>query len=161
VLRIVRAALGRALLLAVLWWALTEGDGSTWSYGAVVVPLVTASTFFLLPLRTTPLRVVPRALPAVRLTGWFLWRSVLGGVDVAVRSLRRPVDTDPVIVEHRLVLPTSGSRVLCANLSSLMPGALSVDLHDDVLVMHVLHREMPATDQLDELQRRILAVLEA
>lgn len=160
-MRIVRAALGRGALLAVLWWVLTEGDSSTWTYGAVIVPLVTLSTFFLLPLRTAPLRVVRRALPAVRLTGWFLWRSVLGGVDVAARSLRSPVDTDPVIVEHRLVLPTTGARVLCANLSSLMPGALSVDLHDDVLVMHVLHREMPATAQLDDLQRRIMAVLEA
>lgn len=160
-MRTVRAALGRGAVLAVLWWALTEGDSSTWTYGAVIVPLVTLSTFVLLPLRTAPLRVLPRALPALRLGGWFLWRSVLGGVDVAVRSLRRPVDTDPVVVEHRLVLPTVGTRVLCANLSSLMPGALSVDLRDDVLVVHVLHREMPATAQLDELQRRILAVVEA
>lgn len=158
---VLRAALGRGLVLAVLWWAVTEGDRSTWAYGAVIVPVVTAVTFVLTPASGRPVRLLRRAVPALRLTGWFLWRSVVGGVDVALRAARTPVDTDPVTIEHRLTLPDGWARVLCANLSSLMPGALSVDLTGDVLVVHVLDRAMPARAQLDELQRRIAAVLEA
>lgn len=159
--RVAVAALARAALLAVGWWALAEGDAATAGYGAVVVPLVTAASFALVPASGRPLRPLRRTPPALRLAGWFLWRAVLGGVDVALRALRTPVDTDPVVLEHRLTLPPGAPRVLCANLCTLMPGALSVDLRGDVLVLHVLDRRMPARAQVDELQRRIAAVLDA
>lgn len=159
--QVAQAALVRAALLAVGWWALSEGDPSAAGYGAAVVPLVTAASFALAPAPRRPLRMLRRTPPALRLAVWFLRRAVHGGVDVALRALRTPVATDPVVLEHRLTLPPGAPRVLCANLSTLMPGALSVDLRGDVLVLHVLDRRMPARAQVDELQRRIAAVLDA
>jgi len=159
--RVARAGLARAALLAVAWWAVSEGDLSVAGYGAAVVPLVTAASLALVPAGGRPLRLLRRIPPALRLAGWFLWRTVLGGVDVALRAVRTPVDTDPVLLEHRLTLPRGAARVLCADLSTLMPGALSVDLRGDVLVLHVLDRRLPARAQVDELERRIAAVLDA
>ena len=135
--RVARAGLARAALLAVAWWAVSEGDLSVAGYGAAVVPLVTAASLALVPAGGRPLRLLRRTPPALRLAGWFLWRTVLGGVDVALRAVRTPVDTDPVLLEHRLTLPRGAARVLCADLSTLMPGALSVDLRGDVLVLQI------------------------
>ncbi len=157
----VRAALTRAAGLGVAWWAVAEGDPAMWGYGAAVVPLVTAATFAVAPPTGRRLRPARRAVPAARLTGWFLWRSLVGGADVALRAVRTPVATDPVVVTARLTLPPGAPRVLCATLSTLMPGALSVDLADDLLVLHVIDRALPATAQLAELERRIAAVLDA
>ncbi len=158
---VARAALLRALLLGLCWWAVSEGDPSMRGYGVVLVAAVTAVTFALAPARRRSLRLAHRAVPTLSLAGWFLWRSVLGGADVALRAVRRPVRTDPVVLEHRLSLPPGAPRVVCATLSSLMPGALSVHLADDVLVLHVIDRALPAREQVDALQRRIAAVLSA
>ncbi|GIG40522.1 Na+/H+ antiporter subunit E [Cellulomonas phragmiteti] len=156
-----RAALVRGLALAVVWWAVTEGDVGTWVYGVVVVPLVAAATLVVSPPTGRRLRLARRAVPGVRLAAWFVRQSLLGAVDVGVRAVQRPVRIDPVTVEHPLSLPAGTARVLCAQLYALMPGTLTVDLRDDVLVAHVLDRSTPWREHLDDLQARIAAVLEA
>lgn len=154
-----RALPGRLLAGAVLWWALSEGDGATAPYGLVAVPLAVAVSVALLPPRR-PAVPLHRRLPAVAgLAGWFLVRSVLGGVDVARRAVSRPVDLEPGLVEHRLSLPAGLARVLVADLTSLLPGTLSVELEGDLLVVHVLDEQQPVARQLVELERRVAAAV--
>ncbi|MDP3893406.1 hypothetical protein, partial [Nocardioides sp.] len=80
-----RAGLGRALALAVVWWALSEGETYGWYYGVVVVVLATGLSLRLSPPRPdglSPRQVAARSLGLVSLTGWFLVRSFAGGVVV-------------------------------------------------------------------------------
>jgi multicomponent Na+:H+ antiporter subunit E len=158
---LVRGALERVLLMVVLWWVLTEGDPTTWTYAVALVPLATGTSLWLLPPRP---RLGPphrRAWALAQLVAWFLGRSVAGGVDVARRALSRPVDLAPGLVEHRLSLPAGLPRVAVADLTSLMPGTLSVALEGDVLTVHVLDTDLPVTAQLEELEVRVARVLGA
>jgi multicomponent Na+:H+ antiporter subunit E len=153
-----RALLPRSVAGVVLWWALTEGDRSTWSYAAVLVPLAVAVSLWLAP-PAAPSPGLPRRVVAALVLGvWFVGRSVAGGVDVARRVLRRRVDVDPGLVQHRLGLPPGWGRVVVADLTSLMPGTLSIRLEDDLLTVHVLDTGMPVAAQLRELERRVGAV---
>lgn len=143
----------------VMWWALSEGDPGMWTYGAVIAPLATLASFFLV--RPAPPRIGPvrRTVAMVRLGGWFLWQSFLGGVDVARRAARRPVDVNPGLVEYRIGLASAAGRVAVADLVTLMPGTLAVDLEDNVLHVHVLDSAAATTNQLAELEARVARVV--
>lgn len=155
-----RSAPVRLAVFSILWWALIEGDTSAVSYGLVVVPVAAAASMALhRPHPTGALRSPRRVLSVVSLLGWFLWRSVLGGVNVAKRAVSRPVDLAPEVVEYELELPDGLARLAVIDLASLMPGSLSAELHGDVLRMHVLHREIPAWDTVAELEKRVRRVI--
>lgn len=151
----------RLLLFGLLWWLLTEGDTSTLRYAVVVVPLAVAASVATLPARPPrPSRWARRIAAAVGLFGWFLQRSFVGGWDVARRAISRPVDVDPVFVEHRFGLPPGPGRVVVVDLMNLMPGSLSARVDGDVLWLHVLHPDLPVLDQVRELERRLARVLD-
>lgn len=164
-------ALARLVLMAAVWWILSEGTSSTCVYAVVLVPLATAVSLWLVPTRPWRGSLVRRGAAAVRLAGWFIWQSVRGGTDVAVRSLRRPVDVDPVEVRLPVGLTSRRAQVLLADVSSLTPGSLSVDLvtaeGDSVpgehtgevfLHLHVLHHELPVQDTVRDLESLIARV---
>lgn len=124
----------RLLLLATLWLALTNGDPAGWVYGLVVVPAV-----WLLTVRVFPpgnYRVQPLYLPGFLL--WFLWRSLAAGWDVSRRLLAPHLAVAPGEREVTFSLPEGSPRWLAANLLSLMPGTLSVDVHGPTLRLHCL-----------------------
>ncbi|NDL57939.1 Na+/H+ antiporter subunit E [Phytoactinopolyspora mesophila] len=150
------SALWRLVVLSVLWWGLIEGDMSVAYYGLVVVPLAAAASMGLHRPRPDAVGSWPRrTLAAVSLLRWFIWRSILGGVDVARRAVSRPVDLDPGFVEYELALPTGLGRLAVIDLASLMPGTLSAELEGDVLRVHLLHTEMPGLELVAELEARV------
>lgn len=95
----------------------------------------------------------------LRLFFWFLGRSVVGGVDVARRSLTRPVDLSPGYVEYRLRLPAGLARVAVVNLMTLSPGTLSAELTSDLLRLHGLDTSMNTLDHVAELKERIFRLI--
>ncbi|MGV0837993.1 Na+/H+ antiporter subunit E [Mycolicibacterium thermoresistibile] len=149
----------RLLGFAAVWWALTEGDPGMWTYGVVAVPLTVAVSLQLLPPRRSTVGVVERAVAIVSLGVWFLGQSFQGGLDVARRAVRRPVDVDPGMFEYRTQLESLVGRVMVAAISTLIPGTLAVDLDDDVIHVHALDMSMPNADQLADLERRIARVV--
>jgi multicomponent Na+:H+ antiporter subunit E len=155
----ISAVVLRTIGFLVVWWALSEGEPGMWTYGAVIAPLATLASVFLV--RPAQPRVGPirRTVALVRLGRWFLWQSFLGGVDVARRAVRRPVDVNPGLVEYRIGLASAAGRVAVADLITLMPGTLAVDLDDDVLCVHVLDSAMATTQQLAELEARVARVV--
>ena len=148
------ALLLRALLLAVGWWVLADGSFYNWPVGLGVVVLATIATWRLSPPAGAPQPSLSRAWAGVRLAAWFLWRSAVGGVDVARRALTRVPATDPEYVEHRFRLPPGNARVAVAFLSNLMPGSLSVQI-GDVLQIHSIAAELPTLEQVTELEERV------
>lgn len=159
------SVLSRLVLFALLWWAITEGDMSTWSYAVVVVPAALATSYALLPYRYRPPGAgwARRTWALIRLCGWFLRRSLSGGVDVARRALAPRVDLAPGFVRCLMRLPPGGGRVAVADLMNLMPGSLSVQLDQDshgadALVLHVLDLELPIPATVAQLEEQIAVV---
>lgn len=149
----IRAIVFRLSAFSVAWWAVSEGDPSMIVYGIPSVIAATVSSLLLLK----PNPPFSRQIPAlVRLLGWFVDKSIRGGLDVARRALRRQVDVDPEIVEVDLVVRNRIARVVLADISCLTPGSLSVDLTDSGIRIHVLHRELPVREQIHDLERLIV-----
>lgn len=124
----------RAVLFALLWWALAEGAPGAWGVGAVAVALATAASLILHP----PHRVRLSWIGLARFAGFFLWQSLRAGVAVAAMALRPRLAIRPAVRVVPLRLPSPAARILLANTLSLLPGTLSIGLDDDGLRLHVL-----------------------
>lgn len=153
---LLRAALVRAAVLGTLWWAVAEGAGTGWGLGLVVVALAVVSSLWLQP----PGGPAPRLRAVPGFLAWFVGQSLLGGVDVARRSLRRPVDVAPDVVEVPVALPAGWPSVVLADAVSLLPGTLAVRLRrtDDggqVLDLHVLDTGAAPEVAVAALEQRV------
>ena len=127
-------ALKRFLLLFVIWLALTKGDS-----GGLVAGAVVAVVGAWLSLRL--LAPAPHGISLVRLSRMFpgfVWRSVLGGIDVAWRALhpRMPLKAGWVVLPTSL--PEGGARVALGGEFSLLPGTLVAGSRDGNLLIHCL-----------------------
>lgn len=127
-----RTSVSRAVLLAILWWILTDGAMNSWLVGVPVVLFATLVSVKLLPPFTLSLIGLIRFIP------FFLWRSLYGGMDVARRALHPGMPISPRMYNHRWRLPPGLSRVFMANTVSLLPGTLSAELDEEFLAVHVL-----------------------
>lgn len=143
---ILRSGLLRLAALALLWPVLTEGDTGTLWLGALAVVAATLASLVLLP----PTGRSWDPLGVLRFAGFFLQRSLVGGIDVALRALRPDLDLDPAFVEYETQLPEGGARVLFSNTVSLLPGTLSAEVRDRRLLIHTL---AATPDLRDELRR--------
>jgi multicomponent Na+:H+ antiporter subunit E len=153
-----RTALTRALTLAIVWWAVSEGVTYGWYYGAVVVFLATALSLRLRPPtaeKPRPRRLLERTGALLTLAGWFVARSFVGGVDVARRALSRPLNLKPGLVRYQLAIPPGQARTVVVGLMNLMPGTLSAELYGDVLHVHALDVTTDVKTQVAGLEDRV------
>lgn len=148
----------RLVVFAALWWMLIEGDASQWSYAIVLVPLAVAVSLLVLPPVSPAPRPLRRMVALVRLTGWFGWRSVIGGIDVARRALGPREWVQPQFVRCDLRIGAGASRIAVVNLMNLMPGSLSVRIGESALDVHVLHPDIEVSQTVAQLERRVAAV---
>ena len=126
------AAARRVALFAALWFVLTDGEAVV--FGAMVALAASWLSLRLLP-ATRPLRIF--ALLAI--VPGFIWRSLLGGADVARRAFDPRLPLDPGWVEIPVDLP-DGGRVALGGELSLMPGTLVAGSANGRLLVHVLDR---------------------
>ncbi|WP_462321478.1 Na+/H+ antiporter subunit E [Halochromatium sp.] len=149
----------RLLVFALLWWLLTTGQQAAVLFGAPFVfaaaLLSTLSRFRAHPTTDALHPVAPLAL--LRLIAFFLWNSLLGGIDVALRAFRRPLPLTPDLIDYPLRLPPGPATVLMSGLVSLMPGTLAV-ICEGHLRVHVLDRRGHWHRDLERLEQRIGAV---
>lgn len=151
----------RLVVMAVLWLAVTEAASGALGYGAVIVPVVTAATYVIVPARSRRGvgHLVSRATGVVGLVGWILARSLVGGADVARRAFTLPrTDVDPEWMTYRTTLTTRAGRVGLALVMNLMPGSLSAGLDGDLLEVHVISSGMDVHEQLGALEKRIARI---
>jgi multicomponent Na+:H+ antiporter subunit E len=145
----------RTAAFGALWWAFTEGRPEGWVAGVPVVALAVAASAGI----AAPSGLRLRPLAALRLAGFFLWRSLRGGVDVAWRALAPGLPIAPRYEEVPLALPDGPARMLLAAGTSLMPGTLSVELRSDRLTVHVLDGRRSIAPDVRDLERRVAAAL--
>ncbi|MCI2265360.1 Na+/H+ antiporter subunit E [Sediminivirga luteola] len=164
--------LARLLAGVVLWLAITEGSPAAFGYGAVAVPLCAAASYAITGApggrkdgagsaarRSVGGRVLRSARAVAGLSGWVLWRSIAGGLDVARRALSLPAaDIDPYWTSHTTRLDTTGGRVALAFVLNLMPGTLSAQLEGKRLAVHVISPEIDLHGAVSELESRIARV---
>lgn len=149
-----RQALVRGLLLAAVWWILTEDEPASWSAGVIVVGLATAASLALAP---GPLPR-PRLLPLLRFLPFFMAKSFLGGIDV----VRRAYDPVPLLAPSLKAFSLAGmsvpERVTFTLVFGLFPGTLSVRLQGEMLVIHVLDETMPVMEDAARLNARLAPI---
>ena len=151
--RALQNLLARAALLALLWWALTEGRAAA-AFASVVIALALATTYALTPPGTHRLSI--RGL--LRFVPFFVIASLRGGVDVARRALDPRMPLAPAMLEFPLRLRDERERVLLAGVLSLVPGTVSVALEADCIRLHVLDHRMPIEDTVRRAEARIAAI---
>ncbi|PTN35301.1 Na+/H+ antiporter subunit E [Desulfonatronum sp. SC1] len=143
--------LARILGFSLLWWILTEGGSLFSVLGLLGVGMAVLVSFRLLPPRSWPLR----PLAVVRFLPFFLWQSLLGGLDVASRSMRLKVNVTPILITHVFTKESEAARVLFVWVVSLLPGTAAVDLQVDKALIHVLDQRLADSSTLRELERKV------
>lgn len=143
------SALWRTLFLAALWLTLAEGDLSGWWFGAPVVLLAVYLSLRLLP----PVRLKPLAL--LRFFPLFVWLSITGAWDVALRALRPSRPLRPALADFETRLADGLPRSFFANTVSLLPGTLSADLRGSTVVVHLLDDSPAVRESLATLEQAV------
>lgn len=142
-----RALLLRLLAGGLAWLALTEAAPGAWRYGLPIVVGVVLLSLYLLPPRRRP----PAPLRVLLLTPILFWYSLLGGIDVALRVLRRRPRLDPGFIEIPLERPDGAEAIVLAYVLTLLPGSLVTAVERDRLCLHVIDLQLPTA----ELTRRV------
>jgi len=142
----------RTLLFSMIWWILTNGVIDSWLVGVPAVLIATRVSLALLPASTWSFKGSVRFIP------FFLWRSLYGGIDVAMRALHPHLPIAPGMYDHQWRLPPDMSRVFMANTVSLLPGTLSTELDDDYLRVHVLDHTGTFASELRMIETHVANV---
>jgi len=145
----------RFLLLALVWWILTEGDSAALGFGLPVILLALGAGHLLAVdhQKTWTLAGLLSFLP------FFFYASLRGGLDVARRVYDPRLPISPAICEFSLRLPPGPARVFLANTISLLPGTCSVSLKTEgCLLVHALDDSGPLEDSLRRVERRVAAL---
>jgi multicomponent Na+:H+ antiporter subunit E len=94
----------------------------------------------------------------LRLPGYFVYlfrEIIVAALYVAERVLDPRLDIAPTIHTHRVRFRSETARVAFANSITLTPGTLTVDVEDDVFVIHCLHPSFSDTISSGDLERRV------
>lgn len=147
------ALVWRLAFATLLWWILTEGNASSWMIGLPSVCLAVILSFQLSPAGVYQIRLV--ALPGFLV--YFFYTSLTAGMDIARRTLSRPLRIGSNWVKYETTL--SGlPRWLFMSSLSLMPGTLSVNLENQRLLIHSLDNQDTTLASLHQLERNINAL---
>ena len=149
-----------ALVLTLLWGALTGWDPEGWVMGVPAILAGVALAWALPP--PAGWRLAPLAL--LRFVGWFAVHVVIGAVDVSRRAFSADMRLRPGFRRYPLTLPPGAARVVFVNTITLMPGTLSaqIDLGDDGdapdhVSVHMLDTGADLADALHQHEARIRA----
>ncbi len=128
------------LVFALGWAAAT---GSFTLPNLLLGAVVGGAGLFVIRRFVSPARVLPRVLRIVSLALLFIGELVLSALRVARLVLRPDVNAHirPAIVAFPLTATSDAEITLLANLITLTPGTLSVDVSEDrrLLYIHVIH----------------------
>lgn len=148
-----RAILIRGAVLGTAWWAVARADPESIWLGIAAVAIATAASIRLLP----PADMRLRPFGAIRLAGFFVRESLVGGIDVARRAFsRRPAErTRECFTRFETELPEGPARAFFTGMIGLLPGSVAADLRDGELLVHMLDRELADENRLRALERHV------
>jgi multicomponent Na+:H+ antiporter subunit E len=147
----VPVVLKRFALLLGVWVVLTLNAPSAYPVGVLAAAVATAISLRLLP----PAGRQVRLGAVLRLAPGFVWRSLLGGLDVAWRAFHPRLPLNPRWIAYPTRLPPGAARVSLGNELSLMPGTLAAGGRDDALLIHCLDGAQPVERSIAEEEARV------
>jgi multicomponent Na+:H+ antiporter subunit E len=141
----------RLALFSLLWLALAGTDPASWLVGVPAILLATAAAVRLSKL----VGADPRPMRLLAFVPFFVWESILGGIDVARRVLGPKLRIDPALVSYRPRLQDPAAQVVFLDTISLLPGTLSADFRDGVAEVHALDNDPSVVAGLKRLEQRV------
>ena len=144
-------------LFAGLWWVISGGSSGSWLIGLLAVALAVWASRRL----HRPSGVRISGLGLLKFAPFFLWESLRGGIDVALRTLSPRMRIEPGFLRYRTQLQSEPARILFANCVSLLPGTLASDLRQDWLEIHSLNLADDPQRELVRLERMIEQLMES
>ena len=151
----------RNMLLALAWVALTgQFTPTNFIAGFVLAYLIMGMTRQIM--RSGNYFTKVRAVLGFVL--FFTWALIVASVRVAYRALSPRLNVQPAVVAVPLDVKTDAEIMLLANLITLTPGTLSLDVSSDRQVIYVHTFNVGDVDQFrreikDGFERRLLKVL--
>lgn len=142
-------------LFLALGWALITGRFTVWTF-AVGFVLGYLALWIVRPLYG-PTRYFERLWLLLRLIGHFLYELVLSSLQVAWDSITPAHLSSPGIVGIPLDVRTDAEILVLANLVSLTPGSLSLEISEDRRTLYV---HFMFVDDPDALRARIKGGIE-
>lgn len=95
------------------------------------------------------------------LVPYFLWKSLVAGVDVAWRALTPRVRVNPGFVTYPTRLPRGAARNTFATFTSLMPGTVPCADEEDGLIYHCLDGGTAVSHELGAVESRLRDTVDA
>jgi len=132
------------LLLALAWGAMT---GSFSEVNLAFGFAVSAAALYLIREQVGTVGYFTRAFRIVSLAGLFIYELVLSAVRVARMVLSPQMKLNPGIVAFPLRVDRDFEITLLANLITLTPGTLSVDVSDDRRTLFVHCIDVPDPEE--------------
>ena len=150
------------LILALIWAAVTSNfSGANLLVGFVLGYLILGFALRDVPDFTRYRKKISRLF---LLMGHFLRDLVVSNLRVAYDVLTPTHYMRPAVIAVPLRAKTDGAITILANMISLTPGTLSLDVSSDrsVLYLHVMYldNEDDLREQIRKLEDRVLALLE-
>ena len=144
--------LAKILFLALAWAAMTgEPTLENLVFGAALGYATLRATRKLEPWRPRSLRKLPQL---ASLTAYFLWQLLLANIRMAAAVLGDPTKLRPAFIEVPLSVESDAEITQLANLITLTPGTLSIDVSTDHRVLYVHVVDCPDPDATrDEIKR--------
>jgi multicomponent Na+:H+ antiporter subunit E len=147
------------LLLALAWMALT---GQFNPFNFIVGFLLAYLLLHLLQRPDDPKDYFQRASLIIRFALFYLWELFQSNLRVAATVLSPSMKITPAVVAIPLEAKSELSISLLANLITLTPGSLTLDISTDAQVIYVHSMYADDIDQfrlsIKELERRVLEV---
>lgn len=98
-----------------------------------------------------------RRIPRAFCYGLFLIGEVAKSVWQTIRFIWSPkVEVQPEIISFHTRLKTDTGKVLLANSITLTPGTITVDIRDDMLLVHCLDESLDAGLEGSQMEEKIL-----
>lgn len=149
------------LLLALIWMLLTGSfSGTGFLMGLVLGYAVLALMQPQIPVLGTYAQRVPRVIAFVF---FFLWQVLKSNARVAWEVLTPGLQIKPGVIAIPLKASTDIEITIFANLITLTPGTLSLDVSDDrrVLYIHAMYLddEDALLEDIKYMERRVLRIL--
>lgn len=135
------------------WWILAGGSFEDPVLAGAVILAALLTSFWMIPAGRWRLRLYG----IICFAPYFVWNSLLGGLDVAARAFSPRMPLRPEFVIHRLRCSET-QALLMTWIVSLLPGTASVRLYDGKLRVHVLDGRLPVAEKLRELEEQVRRV---
>ena len=150
--------------LALVWAAIT---GNFTALNLLLGAFIGAGTALLLRTSFASPHMLRRLRRIVVLFLVFLWELMLSAMRVAIMVLQPDLKAAlrPAIIAYPLTVKSDGAITLLANMITLTPGTLSIDVAQDrsVIYVHVLHlddREALIAGIAGSFERRIQEIFQ-